>query len=343
MLHTGNGMRAKVAAVFNRGERERLRRIEATLGLLLLAIRMVSATEQASVPRALQFESLPLTRSAQNHLRLRAFINGKPATLEVDSGAPVSGIAVNRLAHFGLTPVPAKSEIPQSMVLNGRRNPIAVAHSLQIGVLNLVDEPMVAVDLGSAGFSDDESIDGILGTDILFPTHAVLDCAAQQLILKVDPNVRGGVPGMDYAGLAAVPIELSSGHSLLVKGSLNGKAARLRIDTGAFMTLLNREFVRGIKVQLRDSPFTLAAVHFEERRARLATISRFSIGEVELRSQEVAVVNLDGIVGKTLLNAKVPVAGHLGVEILQAHNGIIDFGTKTLYLKRELLVSRTSR
>ncbi|MDP9187573.1 MAG: hypothetical protein M3O72_09500, partial [Verrucomicrobiota bacterium] len=38
----------------------------------------------ASSPR---FEALPLTRSRQNHLLVRAFINGKPALLGVDSGA----------------------------------------------------------------------------------------------------------------------------------------------------------------------------------------------------------------------------------------------------------------
>jgi hypothetical protein len=33
------------------------------------------------------------------------------------------------------------------------------------------------------------------------------------------------------------------------------------------------------------------------------------------------------------LKATPPVAGLLGSEILRHHNGIIDFGTRTLYLK----------
>jgi hypothetical protein len=35
-----------------------------------------------------------------------------------------------------------------------------------------------------------------------------------------------------------------------------------------------------------------------------------------------------------LLDGKPPVAGLLGAEILNRHHGIIDFGTRTLYLKR---------
>lgn len=326
-----------------KGERQRARRTAATCALLLLAIVTASAAEQTPVPRALQFESLPLTRSTQNHLRLRAFINGKPATLEVDSGAPVSGIAINRLAHFGLTPVPAKSDLPKTMVVNGRVNPIAIAHSLQLGVLNLVDEPMVALDLGGSGLSEGEDVDGILGIDILFPTHAVLDCAAQILILKVDPNVNGGVPGMDYTGFSAVPIEVSPGFSLYVESSLNGKAAKLRIDTGVFKTLLDRDLVRGLKVRLRDSSIVSSAVHMRGRRMGLATISRFSIGDVDLHSKEVGVINLEGVVRKSLLTATPPVAGLLGPEILRAHNGVIDFGRRTLYLRPELIVSRASR
>src|SRR4029077_12569120 len=52
---------------------------------------------QRSNPR---FEALPLELSPQNHLIVRAFINGKPALLGVDTGAPVSAIAVSRHQHY---------------------------------------------------------------------------------------------------------------------------------------------------------------------------------------------------------------------------------------------------
>ena len=67
---------------------------------------------------------------------------------------------------------------------------------------------------------------------------------------------------------------------------------------------------------------------------QLATISQLSIGALDLRRKEVAVIDLEGLIRTSLLDAKPPVVGLLGSEILQRHNGIIDFGTKTLYLKR---------
>ena len=65
----------------------------AALGLI---IELAATSDGASARTAPQFEALPLVRSRQNHLLLRAFINGKPAWLTVDSGAPVSAIALNR-------------------------------------------------------------------------------------------------------------------------------------------------------------------------------------------------------------------------------------------------------
>jgi predicted aspartyl protease len=279
-----------------------------------------------------------LERSGQNHLLVRAFINGKPALLGVDTGAPISAIARNRLAHVGMTPARGDGEIPTRLQINGAFAAVAIARNLQLGSLNLIQEPMVAIDLSSssraAKLMNEQAIDGIIGADILFPTEAVVDCRAQVLILKMDPKVRGGVPGMDYTGFSRVPMQVSSGYNLYVDGTFNGRRARLMVDTGAFGTLLHQPFVRRMKIPLRESPFSSAGVNLKQRGVQLATINRFSVGSVDMRSKEVGVVNLEGLVRTGLLEASPPVAGLLGSEILRHHNGIIDFGTRTLYLKR---------
>lgn len=289
-------------------------------------------------PRAIQFEALPLERSRQNHLLLRAFINGKPALLGVDSGAPVSAINITRVAHFGMTPARGSANIPTRLRINGRYSAVAIARTLQLGSLNLLDEPMVAIDLSgsskAAKLMNEQAIDGIIGADILFPTQAVLDCRAQVLILKLDPRVRGSAPGLDFSGFARVPITAAPGDNLYVNGSLNGRRAKLMVDTGAFATLLHQRFVRQMKIPLRNTPFSSAGVNLKQRGVQLATISRFAVGSVDLRSKEVGVIDLEGLIRNGLLNGTPPVAGLLGSEILRKHNGIIDFGTKTLYLKR---------
>src|ERR1700745_3808002 len=68
--------------------------------VVALAIELAVAPQAVCARATPQFEALPLVRSRQNHLLVRAFINGRAAWLTVDSGAPVSAIALNRRAHF---------------------------------------------------------------------------------------------------------------------------------------------------------------------------------------------------------------------------------------------------
>lgn len=314
----GVSLGAKVAAVFSAA---------------LFVFAAIAPSLPAASAGALDYEVLPLTRSAQNHLLVRAEINGKPALLGVDTGAPVSAVALNRRAYFGLAPITGKSAIPSRLSINGAFNSVAIARNLRLGRLNLVDEPMVLVDLGGIRKSKRDEIDGILGADILFPTKALLDCQRQVLVLKMNPSVPGSVPGFDYRGFRRIPMHVSDGFNLYVDGSVNGLKAKLMVDTGAFATLLHTRFVRRMKIPLRDTPFSSSGVNLKQRGVQIATISRLSIGSMDLERKDVGVINLEGLIHGGLLNASPPVVGLLGSEILRRYHGIIDFGTKSLYLK----------
>jgi predicted aspartyl protease len=302
-----------------------------------LVVELTAAPRGAYARGTTQFEALPLVRSRQNHLLVRAFINGKPAWLTVDSGAPVSAIASDRREYFRLKPTTAESKLPARVQINGAFNSVAIARELRIGALTLVDEPIVTVDLGSsvraARRVHEQEIDGIIGADILFPTQAVLDCERQLLILKTDPEVMGSFPGFDRRGLRAVPIQVSDGYNLYVNGSVNGKPAKLMVDTGSFTTLLHRSFVRRMRIATRETQFSSSAVNLKERGVRVARIRKLSVGSVDIFGKEVGVIDLEGLIHDGLLDGSPPVAGLLGAETLTRHHGIIDFGTRTLYLR----------
>lgn len=294
--------------------------------------------DHPKIPAAgIQFEALPLGRSNQNHLLIHAYINDKPALMVLDTGAPVTAIAINRRTHFALKPIPGASQIPPRVKINGAFNSVGIAKSFRLGGLTLVDQPMVAVDLSgsshAARMTHEPQIDGILGADILFPLGAVLDCQEQTLVLKMDPNRRGGFPGADYRGFRSMPIHVSSGDNLYVDGKVNGAPAQLMVDTGAFATLLHRPFVRRMKIPTRETPFSSSGVNVGRDGVQIAFIKRLSVGTLEIRGKEVGVIDLEGLIHGGLLQGTPPVAGLLGSEILQRHHGIIDFGTRTLYLK----------
>ena len=196
---------------------------------------------------------------------------------------------------------------------------------------------MVAIDLSGPARSSREfhepELDGILGADILFPTQAVLDCEKQILIMKIDPDIPGTVPGIDHRGWREVPIRVTKGWNLYVDSKLNGKPAQLMIDTGAFTTLIHKPFLHEMRLNFRETPYTSGAVNLEDRGLQLATIRRFSVGNFTVKRKEVGVMDLAGLIHGDLLTGDPPVAGLLGSEFLRRNHGIIDFGTRTLYLK----------
>src|SRR3954462_12124110 len=97
----------------------------AFIGAAAFVFGAIAPSRGAATAGALQYEELPLIRSAQNHLLVRAEINGKPALLGVDTGAPVSAVALNRRAHFGLAPITGnKSAIPSRLSINGAFNSV---------------------------------------------------------------------------------------------------------------------------------------------------------------------------------------------------------------------------
>jgi hypothetical protein len=106
------------------------------------------------------------------------------------------------------------------------------------------------------------------------------------------------------------------------------------IDTGAFATLLHRSFVHRLRIPVHETPFSSAAVNLKQRDVQIARIKRLSVASVNILGKDVGVIDMEGLLHNGLLEASPPVAGLLGAEILRQHHGIIDFGTRTLYLKR---------
>ena len=239
-----------------------------------------------------------------------------------------------------MDPVSAKSKIPSRLNINGAFNSMSIARNLRLGALNLVDEAMVLIEFAylRQSFNDKEEheseSDGILGTDILSPLMAVLDYDRMLLVLKIDPRVSGPVPGFNFRGFRRVRMHESEGYNLYVDGSVNGTRARLMVDTGAFATLLHSQFVLRMKIPVLKTNFRSVGVNLAQSRVRLANITRFSVGSMDMRNHKVGVINLERLIHGGLLDASPPVAGLLGSEMLQRYHAIIDFGTNSLYLKQ---------
>jgi hypothetical protein len=91
-----------------------------------------------------------------------------------------------------------------------------------------------------------------------------------------------------------------------------------------------------MRIATRETQYSSSAVNLKERGVRVARIRKLSVGSVDIFGKEVGVIDLEGLIHEGLLeprNGGAPVAGLLGAETLRTHHGIIDFGTRTLYLR----------
>jgi predicted aspartyl protease len=306
------------------------------LSLPFLEVR--AARHPAKKAESADFQVLPLIRSRQNHLLVRALVNGEEAWLTVDSGSPISAISISRREHFHLAGITPNSDLPPRVQVNEGFGNLAIARSFRLGALTLLDEPVVMLNLKSPSpasrLLNDERVDGILGTDILLPLEAVLDCRAQTLILKMNPGRPGQGPAVDYRGYNSVKLQVSPGSNIYVNGSVNGTPAKLMVDTGAPVTILHHAFVQQIHVATHRTRIVSTAINLKDQGVRVATIQNFSLGSIHLRGGMVGVSDLGGLIHSPLLNGSPPFAGLLGGEILDRDHGIIDFGTRTLYIRK---------
>ena len=87
-----------------------------------------------------------------------------------------------------------------------------------------------------------------------------------------------------------------------------------------------------MKIPVRDTHFRSAAVNLNMRDVQIARIRHLSVGSVDIVGHNVGVINLAGLIHGGLLVGKRPVA-KLSAANSQRHHGIIDFGTRRLYLK----------
>jgi predicted aspartyl protease len=309
------------------------------LSIISLAFSDIALAKQpARKGEDRDFQVLPLIRSRQNHLLVRALVNGEEAWLTVDSGSPISAIAIARREHFHLAGITPNSELPARVQVNEGFGNMAVARSFRLGALTLLDEPVVMLNLKSPSpasrLLNDERVDGILGTDVLLPLEAVMDCRAQTLILKMNPGHAGRAPGVDYRGYNSVKIQVTPGSNLYVNGSINGTPGKLMVDTGAPVTILHHAFVQQIHVATRRTRIVSTAINLKDQGVRVANIQKLSLGSIHIRGGLVGVSDLGGLIHSPLLNGTPPFAGLLGGEILDRDHGIIDFGTHTLYMRK---------
>ena len=160
-----------------------------------------------------------------------------------------------------------------------------------------------------------------------------MDCQDQFLILNRYPELAAHEPALNLQGFHKMPIYVSEGFNLFVNSSINGTRTRLLVDTGAVVTTLHLPFVRQMRIPYYATSITSSGINRKEDAVDVARIRRLSVGSLDVFGKAIGVADLKWLLPENRSHGSVPVAGLLGAELLKSHHGIIDFGTRTLYLK----------
>jgi predicted aspartyl protease len=259
--------------------------------------------------------------------------NGKPGNLLIDTGAPTT--LIFRWSLKGLNLIESKTKSPVSGAFGQSREfyGLTTIRALGAGNCMLVNVP-VAVAPGStrSTFSRANS-NGLLGLREMIKFGAVLDLRNRLIYLR--PSRPSGEMGHEInsillrQGYTPVPLSISDFH-IRIPGAVNETPCYFLVDTGAYLTGLDLDFVRRAKIQVEPTPFVAEGLGGSSL-IGMGIIASLRIGNYEIRRASTSIVHFAS--KAVSRGTRSEVAGLIGVEYLGLSSAIFDFTTGTMYLR----------
>jgi len=103
------------------------------------------------------------------------------------------------------------------------------------------------------------------------------------------------------------------------------------VDTGAFVTALDRSFATAAKISAHPTRVTAHGVGRDVNGVGVASFGSLWIGNYQIKQPSASVLELDSrMLARGTMSE---VAGLLGIDYLATNSAIIDFVSGTLYLR----------
>lgn len=263
-----------------------------------------------------------------NHIYIRAVVNGQPVRLLVDTGG-ISLLTRAAVARLGLT---ADGNIAGSGA-GAQQVDVGFAKgkTLQVGELTVTDPLFYVYDFAELLRVEGVEFDGLVGFE-LFHRFAVRIDYAKGVLRLSDPArfiPPSGPP--TGAGVVAVPFVLNE-RVPLVEGEIDGVPARFAIDTGSRASLT------------AASPFVAKHGLVARYKPRFATVTGWGVGgpvtssPVRFAQVKIGGAVLSGILGDLYTGDQGAFAdpradANLGGGILRRFAVSFDYGKRVMYLE----------
>lgn len=289
---------------------------------------------------------LPLRRDLGNHLEVVALVNGRPGRFLLDTGAQISVVNRNSLKRFGLSAVRTSVRVYGAVGGPGEQIQAALASSVRVGPCAASPFLLGVSDLstlnrgrrrGSGGTAG--NFDGIIGADLLQSFDFVIDSGSPRLFARnvtsqvaasAHPDLGGFLRGR---GFTEVPMRRVSISDFEIVADINRRRAVMLVDTGAAVTLLDRELSRRAGVDARRTNLTVGGAGGGRQRISLGVIKSLRMSSFHAGTALFALSDLTEVGTQLAESGRPPLDGYLGSDFLRNKSAVIDCSRLRLYLR----------
>lgn len=167
-----------------------------------------------------------------------AVLNGRPATLLLDTGAQTFVLTEAAVARLGLA-TDARMQVAIGGIGGRSRSCAAVLRDIHLAPGFRLPDTYAGVLTTALPTPGGIRIDGLFGVGVLNRWDVELDMPAARVVLHAGPACPG--PPASYAGAATLPNVATAGGRFAIPVTLDGAALAALIDTGAQSTIVNSD------------------------------------------------------------------------------------------------------
>ncbi len=288
------------------------------------------------------YAPVPMKWDSLNHLLVQGKINGSRAVIQLDTGCPQTILdgakaaklkRVNKVdggggAHGSKLGARDVVVIPR-MDLAGT---VISNQSAQVMDLHMDREVRIGSLIPQNGLLDRKDL--LLGLDFLVDTHAFLDCAGATLFLRAEEPAEQLARSMEesfrQSGYISVPLQVG-GH-LVVRGSVNGKAANFILDTGTAASDLDINQLDKFRLAPNETILESKDIGGRTSDKSYARLASLKLGDYEQKNVVVGTSDLTGLRSPSQ-GDEPPLLGLIGADLLWRARALIDCEGGKLYVK----------